>query len=362
VGATLYFSALGDDAADGSLATPKRQPANVNVNTLPAGSALRLRAGDTFNFPATWRFINPANTATNPLVVESYGTGTKPVLQWATGVGNGIEFGANFSDMSVHGGYVFSGLRIVGDGVTDGFGVWTKGFVSDVTIQDCDITAWYTAVNAQGGHNSTRINLLRNKTEGCRGMGFMGCFYSSIFDGNDFSDVNQAASNFIHRVYLRGGDNNRVINNRFVTTQPAVGGTLTFHGLVENGLEISGNVLEYGPGGDPGAWVISLIPDTGAAQGGFMGLQVRNNTVQNAGNNAIHIEASPGAIIDSNIIRLTAVGNQQAIAYADDPGRPQDLKGPGTMTNNTAYGPTGSNMSFSAPAGSVDTGNTAIYS
>lgn len=91
-----------------------------------------------------------------------------------------------------------------------------------------------------------------------------------------------------------------------------------------------------------------------------MNLVVRNNHIQNAGNNCLHIEASPGALIEGNEIVLTEERFQVAIAYADDPGRPQDLKGGGTMRNNRAVGPAGATMTFIAPPGSIVSGNERV--
>lgn len=357
-GPGFYFAPNGVNTNLGTIDSPKRDIAGINLNTLEAGFSLRFQCGGVYATPST-RLANLNSTALSRLTFESYGVGARPVLQFGSGQ-TGFEFGRNFNDTVAHGGYAFKNLAIVGTGVDGSWGFWAKRNVSDVLIDNCLVTGWYIALNGQGNDNSTRIVVRNCLLTGNAGMGIMGCFYDSIIEGNDFSDNISLTSHFVHKVYLRGGDRNIVRNNRLLTDAACRGGSLTFHGLVQTSLVIEGNNFRYGPGGDEGAWVISLIPDTGAATGGFRGLVIRNNFIQNAGNNAIHVEAAPGALIENNTVVLTAPRNQMAVGYVDDPSRPQDLKGGGIVRGNRARGVAGSSMTFTAPAGSTMQDNLSL--
>lgn len=352
---TLYFSSEpgASNANPGTEAEPKRDLTGVDVNALPAGSSLRFKRDGTFPLPNV-RLRNLNTSEANPLTFEAYGEGFQPLLQ--SNGANGFEFGLNFGDWAVHEGYVFRGLNVRGTDGAGTFGFWGKGNVRGVLIEHCTISNWHVGVDGQGGHDSRHFTVRNNSIYNNRAMGILGEFYDSTFEGNDFSGPGLPSHHFVHLLYLRDGGNLRVANNRLLSAGPALGGTFTMHGLID-GLVIEDNDLRYGPGSDPGAWVVSLIPDSGAAQGGFRNLVVRRNTIQNAGNNGFHIEAAPGALVEDNLSILTEARYQTAIAYADDPGRPQDLKGGGTMRNNRAQGPAGATMTFNAPVGSTVGGN-----
>jgi hypothetical protein len=357
-GPVLYFSAEAhaSNANAGTIEAPKRDLSGLNINALAAGTSLLFRRGDAFSV-SNVRLRNLNLTETNPLVFSAYGEGEKPLLQFNDG--NGFEFGMNFGDTTVHGYYVFRNLVVRGTDTTTGFGFWCKKNIHHVLIEHCTITNWHVGINGQGGDNSSYIIAQHNSIFNNRAMGWLGEFYYSVFDNNDFSGPGLPSHHFVHLGYLRDGSNIRVTNNKVISTGPAQGGTLTCHGLID-GLVIEGNEFRYGAGSSPGAWVVSLIPDSGTAQGGFLNLVVRNNIIENGGNNGYHIEASPGALIEGNVSILTAPGYQTAIAYADDPGRPQDLKGGGISRHNRAYGPPGSTFGFTAPAGSTELDNLAV--
>ena len=75
---TYYVAATGNDANDGrSMGSPFQSLAKVNTLTLRAGDAVLLRRGDTFRGTLS---INQSGSAGNPIVVDAYGSGNKPVI------------------------------------------------------------------------------------------------------------------------------------------------------------------------------------------------------------------------------------------------------------------------------------------
>jgi len=273
----------------------------------------------------------------------------------------GVEFGLNFSDNTAHGGYLFRGLNILapqGTGQTWAF--WCKGSVADVRVEDCDIANWYMSFEGQGGHNASRIEIVRCTHPGNRGMCVHGCYYGSLVEDNDFSTADSQASHFVHRVYLRNGSNAVLRRNRYETDLPCQGGTFTFHGRMD-GVVVEDCEALYGPGSDEGAWPISFFPDAPAGTvGGFTGVVVSNNRLRNPGNNGIHVECAPGAVITDNEVRYTVARNSTAVVHRNDNEVPINLAGPCTMTGNRAYGPPGSNLSFQAAPGSFEDDNLVV--
>ena len=105
-GATTYYvSAVGNDAASGTLTSPWRTLARVNGLVLHPGDAVLLRGGDTFS--GTLHFDgSDAGSATLPIVITSYGMGRATIA-------SGGAAGISVFDAA---GYRVSNLRLVGNG------------------------------------------------------------------------------------------------------------------------------------------------------------------------------------------------------------------------------------------------------
>ena len=81
--------------------------------------------------------------------------------------------------------------------------------------------------------------------------------------------------------------------------------------------------------------------------------------MKGGGNSAIVVSAAPGALIEGNTVRLDRARNQIAVSYGNNFEDMDDLRGPGTVRGNRAYGPAGSQFSFTSPPGSVMDDNTS---
>jgi uncharacterized repeat protein (TIGR01451 family) len=79
---TYYVAANGSDSNNGtSISTPFQTINKVNTVALPAGTRILFRRGDTFR---GMLMINYSGTAANPIVIDAYGTGPKPIISGST--------------------------------------------------------------------------------------------------------------------------------------------------------------------------------------------------------------------------------------------------------------------------------------
>jgi uncharacterized repeat protein (TIGR01451 family) len=79
---TYYVAANGNDLNNGtSVSTPFQTITKVNTLSLQAGSRILFRRGDTFRGMI---MINYSGTAANPIVIDAYGTGRKPIVSGAS--------------------------------------------------------------------------------------------------------------------------------------------------------------------------------------------------------------------------------------------------------------------------------------
>ncbi len=80
-GQTYYFSTSGSDANPGTEALPKKS-LSAATGLIAPGTTIRLKRGDTWNQgSATWEIKDKFGTVASPIVIESYGTGPKPVIK-----------------------------------------------------------------------------------------------------------------------------------------------------------------------------------------------------------------------------------------------------------------------------------------
>ncbi|MEZ0542594.1 right-handed parallel beta-helix repeat-containing protein [Fibrella arboris] len=88
---TYYVSNSGDDMNNGTSAnTPLRSISKVNTLVLQPGSRVLFRRGDTFR---GMLLISQSGTAINPIVIDSYGTGNKPIIAGSEVVSGWVNVG-----------------------------------------------------------------------------------------------------------------------------------------------------------------------------------------------------------------------------------------------------------------------------
>jgi hypothetical protein len=347
---TYYFSdcqtgaaagcVAGNNASPGTQAAPKQNLAGINVNTLGAGTQLLFKSGGSWNWTSTVRLDNRNTSAAAPLTFAAYGTGAAPLLRVSSLYG--FETG-EFSNTTPDGGYVFRGLKF--DGLNNGsnnHAIWLRGTVSDVVIEDVEMTGFYIALNGQGHDDIQRVTVRNSNLHHNRGMGVLGTFNNSLFEGNTFEANNFSGSGFEHGTYLSNNTNLTLRNNRYIRNSVAnglcTGGNMTFHGQ-NDGLVIEGNTIEQ-TASAAGCWGMSITQAYTTAEW-FRNLVVRNNRLINVGNTGINAQSAPGALIEGNVIINTQTTNQTAISVGSTEYQGGDVAdGNATVRNNTACFPT----------------------
>jgi hypothetical protein len=80
-GITYYFSISGDDRNSGlSQDAPKRSLAAA-ASLMDPGNTILFKRGDKWYSPVSeWSFFNKAGTASNPILIDAFGSGPKPII------------------------------------------------------------------------------------------------------------------------------------------------------------------------------------------------------------------------------------------------------------------------------------------
>ncbi|CCH56982.1 glycosyl hydrolase family 98 putative carbohydrate binding module [Fibrisoma limi BUZ 3] len=90
---TYYVASSGNDLNNGTTnTTPFRTLAKVNTLNLKPGDKIFLRRGDTFRGTLS---INQSGIPNNPIIVDAYGSGSKPVIAGSVPVINWTNIGNN---------------------------------------------------------------------------------------------------------------------------------------------------------------------------------------------------------------------------------------------------------------------------
>jgi hypothetical protein len=152
VGTSYYVSPTGNDHASGSSASPWQTLDRVSTANLEPGDHVYLQGGATFT--GTLRLTNEdSGTATNPVVIDSYGTGRAII---SSGAAQGVSV-YDASGIEVH------DLKIVGAG-RDGGGDVGLLFFNDLAgnvllpylrVSDLEVSGYHNFGIAIGAWNGT---------------------------------------------------------------------------------------------------------------------------------------------------------------------------------------------------------------
>lgn len=323
---TLYFSDCQSGAAPDCVAgsnsnlgtsasAPKRDLAGLDIGRLGAGSQLLFRRGGAWDVTRI-DVHNSFATPDTPLVFDAYGTGAAPLLRANSGAA--IQVGGGWGNTDNDGGYTFRNLRLQGGAAdADNVGVWLVQNVRHVVLENMTISAFGLAIHASGGspYGVTGLVVRNSVISRNSGMGHLGTINDSLFEGNLFEGNNFRGSPTDHAVYLSGGNNNTVRNNRFVRNSvvngECTGGNVTAHGVID-GLLLEGNVIEQDRG-SPGCFGFSVTAGYSTPES-FRNVVVRGNTIVNTGTCAVCVNSAPGVIIENNRA-INTTGRYHVLAW-----------------------------------------------
>lgn len=351
-----------DTNAGTSPAAPKQTLAGINVNTLPAGSALRFKRGGAWNW-STLVLENLNVTAASPLLFDAYDTGPLPTFRQSSG--NMFHLGGNWNNTSNDGGYTFRNIKFDGLGAAT-WGFWFVHTVRDVVIEDSDITGFAIGINSNDSDaRGVRGITLRNNTIHHNfDMGLLGHYNDLRIEGNLIEANNFSGSGFSHGTYIGGGNNITVRNNLYIRNSVVngvcQGGNMTFHGQID-GLLIEGNRIEQDAAAG-GCWLMSITTGYTTAEW-FRNTIVRNNKFINGGNSALVSQSAPGIVVEDNVAINTQATNQTGFVVGGGDYLGGDMLDENAIVrNNTACqsgGASGSVVNVNSPGATV-TNNVVI--
>ena len=355
----------GNNANAGTQTSPKRDLSSISVNALPAGSQLLFARGGAWNMPG--RDVENLNTtASARLTFADYGAGAKPRFQ-ATSFGTMFLHGNRQSQLN-DGGYTYRNLHLrgMGNSGTDGhWGIYLGNNVHAVTIEGVEIENFDLGLHMQSTSLPGVVNLVVRDSHVHRNVvqGIHGKAYNATFENNLIERNNPSGSNRNHGMYLSGGNNLRIVNNRFLfnsvdSSGRCNGGQFTLHGQTD-GLLFEGNLIEQSAAGG-GCYGVSITAGYTESEW-FRNATVRGNTVVNAGICAICASAAPGVVVEGNKLINTQATFQYGVQVpasggGESPG--DDPNGPAIVRNNTiCQTAPQAGTGIVAPAGSTVTGN-----
>jgi hypothetical protein len=313
----------GSNASAGTQSAPKQNLSGINVNALPAGSRLLFNRGGAWsNFAVGLENRNA--TVAAPLTFDAYGSGAAPLMRIASG--NMFNIGGGWGNQTNDGGYVIRNLKLDGMGTAE-WGVWFIQNVHGVTLENNEITGFRIAVNSNDGapHGVSGVTLRNNNIHRNRAMGMLGHYNDMLIEGNLFEANNFSGSTFDHGIYLGGGHNITIRNNRLLRNSTVNGvcrgGNMTFHGQID-GLLIEGNRIEQDAAAD-GCWLMSVTQGYSSAEW-FRNTVIRNNKLINGGNTVMAVQSAPGVVVEGNVAINTQATTQTAFAIGSGPGPYQD--------------------------------------
>jgi hypothetical protein len=146
----FFVAANGNDTNDCKTeATPCQTIAKINAGTYVPGTTIKFRGGDSFPgvLTITPRQVPSKGDKTNPIVIESYGTGRATILANAPGVNNG-NLGPKSYAVKIDGvsGVTLQNLIVSANGTTTQFGVLVQnsfgGVADTITVRGNDISGF----------------------------------------------------------------------------------------------------------------------------------------------------------------------------------------------------------------------------
>jgi len=328
-----------------SSAAPKRNLSGFNVNTLPAGAQLLFQRGGSWNW-ANLRLENNNVTPANPMVIDAYSSGVRPLFRVNLGGTSAIDFGT-YNNTDNDGGYTLRNVKFDGLG-TSATGLFLIHNLRQVTIESTELTGFHIAIHSQtrAPFGVTNVLIRNNSISSNTGMGILGQFSDSVIEGNVFQSNNYVSgSGFNHGTYLSGnadgGRNITIRNNRYIRNSVVggvcLGGNMTFHGQLD-GVLIEGNTIEQDAAA-PGCWLMSITQGYDTAEW-FRNFVVRGNRLINGGNTAIAVQSAPGILLEDNVIINTQAAYQAGISAIHNEYQNGDVPdGNAVVRNNTACYP-----------------------
>jgi hypothetical protein len=250
-------SSAGNDANNGLSEAAPKATISAGKGLCRAGYPdwLLLKAGDTWTNQSFGNFSKSGRSASEPMVISSYGSGARPFIK--TGTSDGLDmFGSTpVSHVYIVGLHLKAHTFTGSQGAT---GMFLLADVNDILVEDCMIEGYSDNFVVQNASNfrlrysvvvdsySTASHSQGIYAEGIDGLLIEQC----VFDHNGWKEgvAGAGATMYNHNIYINGCSNVVVRGNLFLRAS-SIGnkynsdGTGAFQNLlVENNFYIEGEV------------------------------------------------------------------------------------------------------------------------
>lgn len=348
-GADTLTCKPGIDSNPGTPEAPKLSLAHARVildNASAGDQILFARNGSWTSVTSAFWTGNNRGTAAKPIVIGDYTpknyTGSAKPLITLTGPQASCLVITTGGATPVHKeGFVFKNIKCVGigaTGVADATGINTYNDVSDVLLDNLDISGFSIGVYPSDGRVAGTVTkglTLRNSyihdntTQGFLGGGPNLLIENNVFDNNGYISDRGKSLDRNHHIYLTAEKftgavvrGNKLTRSAVCTPSSGIacatynqcyGVPIVAHGTI-NDLVIENNVVDESSGAAPGCYGIQVAPGYPTIAEAFPGAIVRGNRLANVGSNAIDIGSCPNCVIEDNVIawtnspRMTVVG------------------------------------------------------
>jgi Leucine-rich repeat (LRR) protein len=294
----IYVSASGNDGNSGSASAPIRSLSKgVGMLRSGTGDQLLLKRGDSFGGNLGFWSKSGAN-ASRPLVVGTYGTGSRPVVNTGGTYALSIGTKAGVHDLTVQ------GIKFVSNGSAVADGLSVSGKATNLVFEDLEITKYVNNIVLQKFFGPiTNVTVRRSvitdsfsrsgrNSEGLFAEAVDGLtLEENVFDHNGWGN-GRGATVFNHGAYIRASSNNFVARGNIFSNSSSHGLQARAGGVIENNLFINNATgMSFGlvngspvkPGGVSGRVTNNVFMGTHNIGSGIRGVAIEAGNIKRGG-------------------------------------------------------------------------------
>lgn len=291
----IYVSAVGKDTNNGLSSSAPVKSISKGISLLRSGygDQMLLKRGETHygNF-GIWS--KSGRSAAEPMVIGSYGTGSRAV------VNTGSSYGLAIGSKNLVSNLYFQGIKLIGDGVAVADGITVAGTINNFHIEDVEITKYVNNVTLQKFFGPvTNVTIRRSvitDSYSRGGRNSQGLFAEAVnnltleenvFDRNGWGGV-KSPTIYNHNAYVRSTSTGLIARGNTFSNASSHGLQARAGGIVENNVFID----------NPTALSFGLVNGSPVTPGGVTG-RVTNNVIvgtKNIGSNVRGVAMEIGNI------------------------------------------------------------------
>jgi hypothetical protein len=250
----IYVSATGNDSNAGTSSSNPIRSISKGVGMLRSGTGdqLLLKAGDTFSGTLGF-FSKSGKSASEPLVIGTYGTGARPVVN--TGSSYAFSVGTKTGVNNV----VVQGIKFVSNGTAVADGISIFGKADNLLFENIEVTKYVNNISLQKFFGPvTNITIRRSAITDAfsrAGRNSEGLFAEAVsnltleenvFDHNGWGN-GAPQTVFNHNVYIRSTSSGFVARGNVFSNASSHGLQARAGGIVENNLFLNNAIgLSFG--------------------------------------------------------------------------------------------------------------------